>query len=81
MRKNAEIFKKYKNTQDFWGIWVFLGKGMVIFGYLGLGIYQKPNPKPNKYPTKLTYLDHHGQSQKLQYFEPAEQSQIHGTLM
>ena len=45
MRKNAKIFKKYKKTNHFF--WVFkYGSG-----------YQKPNPKPNKYPTKLTDQD------------------------
>ena len=37
-----KYFKNIKIPQIFWGIWV-LGMGMVIFGYLGLGV---PNAKP-----------------------------------
>jgi hypothetical protein len=44
MRKNAKIFKKYKNTQNFFGyLGMALGIGMMIFGYLG--IYQPYLPK------------------------------------
>ena len=36
MRKNAKLFKKYKNTQNCFGYLFFWGMGMVIFGFLDI---------------------------------------------
>jgi hypothetical protein len=66
MRKNAKIFKNYKNNQKFFGYLGFflgmgmvvfgcldivLGMGMAIFGYLGLNLILGNYRKPNSNPS------------------------------